>query len=310
MIEASSPRAHGDAGHASGRAADGLAAFEVERCRLTGLAYRMLGSAADADDVVQETWVRWQRLGPEGRAEVSRPAAWLTTTTSRLSLDVLRSARRRREQYVGPWLPEPVLTDDDPATTVELAESLTLGFLTVLERLAPVERAVFLLADVFREPYPTIAEAVGRSEDACRQIASRARRRVRDEHRRVSVGRHDELLQAFLVACAAGDVDHLRQILLEDVVLVSDGGPAVHAARRPVVGVHRVTRFLANVTRRLGAGTTMELHLVNGEPGVVMRLDGRPVVVLVVEVAEEAERVAAVRIVTNPEKLGAVGRSS
>jgi len=152
---------------------DGLGAFEAERPRLRALAYRMLGSIADADDVVQETWLRWQRLGPDERDAVERPGAWLTTTASRIALDTLKSARRQREQYVGPWLPEPLLTDDEPASTVELAESLTLGFLVVLERLTPVERAVFLLADVFAEPFSRIASVVDRSEDAGRSRLAR-----------------------------------------------------------------------------------------------------------------------------------------
>jgi RNA polymerase sigma-70 factor (ECF subfamily) len=275
--------------------------FEAERPRLRALAYRMLGSMADADDVVQEVWLRWDRLGPQGQAAVQRPAAWLTTATSRRSLDVLRSAQRRREDYVGPWLPEPILTDDDPADSAVLAESLTLGFLTVLERLAPVERAVFLLVDVFGEPYPEVAAAVDRSEEACRQIASRARRRVRQEHRRTVPGRHDELVRAFLAACGEGRVDDLRRVLLDDVVLVSDGGAAVHAARRPVVGADRVARFLVKVGGRMPAGTVAEPHCVNGEPGAVLRWQGAPLAVMAFEVV--GDRLAAVRLVVNPDKL-------
>jgi RNA polymerase sigma-70 factor (ECF subfamily) len=182
--------------------------FEAERRRLRSIAYRMLGSLEDADDVVQESWLRWDRIGEDARATVVNPAAWLTTTATRLALDRLKSAQRRREEYVGPWLPEPVLTDTDPAVSVELTESLTLGFLSVLERLGPVERAVFLLAEVFDEPYSVIAPTVGRTEDACRQIASRARRRVRDGRPRFEpVERRDELVLAFVRACADGRLD-------------------------------------------------------------------------------------------------------
>ena len=284
---------------------DVVALFESERARLHGLAYRMLGSLADADDVVQETWVRWQRIGPDGQAAIERPAAWWTTVASRIALDVLKSAQRQREQYVGPWLPEPMLTDGDPADVAEWAESLTLGFLVVLERLAPVERAVFLLADVFGEPFSAIAQVVDRSEDACRQIASRARQRVRDARRQVApvpgAATSDDLVQAFLAACAFQQTDDLRRILVDDVVLVSDGGRDVHAARRPVRGADRVSRFLVNVVSRITPDVAVELHQVNGEPGLLVRRGRQTTMVVAFEVVEE--RIAAVRLVLNPAKL-------
>ncbi len=280
--------------------------FQRERARLRGLAYRMLGSMADADDVVQDAWLRWDRLGDEGRSAVERPAAWFTTTVSRLAVDVLRSARKRREQYVGPWLPEPILTDHDPAASAELAESITLGFLTVLERLGPVERAAFLLVDVFGEPYSEVAAVVGRSEEACRQIASRARRRVRDERRAPARAEHpDELVAAFMAACAGGSADGLRKVLSDDIVLVSDGGREVRAARRPVVGVARVSRLLLNLTSRLQPDVEIELHSVNGEPGLVFARAGRPWMVMAFEIA--GDRIAAMRLVLNPAKLREVG---
>jgi RNA polymerase sigma-70 factor, ECF subfamily len=285
----------------------GLVTFEAERARLRQIAYRVLGSAVDAEDVVQETWLRWDRLGEDGRLAVERPAAWLTTTASRIALDVLKSARRQREEYVGPWLPEPILTDADPATTVEMAESLTLGFLAVLERLTPVERTVFLLADVFGEPYASIAQVVERSEEACRQVASRARRRVREEHRRVTqpgAARRAELVEAFMAAVAFGQVDELRRILHDDVVLVSDGGREVHAARRPVLGVHRVTRLLLGTAKRLHPDTSIEVHEVNGEPGVVMLRSGVPWGVIVLEI--DGDSVSGVRLVLAPAKLRAL----
>jgi len=276
--------------------------FENERRRLRSIAYRMLGSLEDADDVVQEAWLRWDGIGADGRAAVTNPPAWLTTTATRLALDRLKSAQRQREEYVGPWLPEPVLTDSDPAVSVELTESLTLGFLSVLERLAPVERAVFLLAEVFDEPYAVIAPTVGRSEEACRQIASRARRRVRDERPRFEpMERRDDLVAAFVAACADGRLEALRKVLADDVVLVSDGGPNVHAARRPVRGVYRVGRLLANLVKRIPDGTSMEFHDVNGEAGLLVRRDGVPWYVVALE--ERDGHVAAIRLVINPDKL-------
>lgn len=286
-------------------AASGTDVLEQERPRLRALAYRMLGSMTDAEDVVQDVAERWHALGPEERAAIERPAAWLTTVCTRRALDELGTARRRRETYVGPWLPEPVLTSGDPADDVELADSLTLGFLVVLDRLEPLERAVFLLADVFREPFADIALAVGRSEDACRQLASRARRRVRDE-RRVAGGRVDDadrsrLLHAFLGACVAGDVDGLKQLLVDDVVLVSDGGPHVRAARRPVLGPHRVSRLMLGLAGRFPDDAGMELRDVNGEPGLLVTRDGRPWLVLTTET--DGQRIVTIRIVLNPDKL-------
>ncbi len=280
---------------------DDAAVFEAERGRLRALGYRMLGSLVDADDVVQDTWLRWQSIGDERRAEIERPAAWLTTAATRIALDRLKSAQRTREQYVGPWLPEPVLTDDDPADSALLSESLTLGFLTVLERLGPVERAVFLLADVFDEPFASIAHTVGRSEEACRQIASRARRRVRDERKRFEPTDSDALVQAFVAACLAGSVDELRKVLSDDVVLVSDGGADVHAARRPVVGIDRVARLLGNLVKRMPPDVEVEFHRVNHESGLLVRRHGQPWYVLALE--QRNGRAEAIRLVLNPEKL-------
>ena len=282
--------------------------FEAERARLQALAYRMLGSMADAEDVVQEAWLRWHRLGAGGQAAVERPAAWLTTVTSRLSLDKLKSAQRQREEYVGPWLPEPIVTDGDPAMAAELAESLTIGFLAVLERLAPVERAVFLLADVFAEPYSAIAPVVERSEEACRQIASRARRHVREERHGYQpvAERRDDLVHAFMAACTFGQVDDLRRVLSDDVVLVSDGGRDVHAARRPVIGVSRVSRLLHTLSSRVPADTLAELHEVNGEPGLVFTRNG--VVWLVMAFEMRHDRIEAIRLVLNPAKLAGLQR--
>jgi RNA polymerase sigma-70 factor (ECF subfamily) len=189
---------------------------------------------------------------------------------------------------------------------VELAESLTLGFLAVLERLGPVERAVFLLADVFGEPFAAIAPVVERSEEACRQIASRARRRVREDRRvfRPAAAHRDELVQVFMTACAFGQIDDLRRVLTDDVVLVSDGGREVHAARRPVLGVDRVTRLLANLTQRMPADVELVQHDVNGEAGLIFSRAGSVWLVMVFEVSEG--RIAAIRMVLNPAKLGRI----
>jgi RNA polymerase sigma-70 factor (ECF subfamily) len=280
--------------------------FTAERGRLLGLAYRILGSRTEAEDVVQDAWLRWQRADP---ATIDHPAAWLTTVTSRLALDRLGSAQRRRETYVGPWLPEPVVAGigeaSDPAETVELQESLTLGFLTVLERLAPVERVVFLLADVFGVPFDEIAETVGRSPAACRQVASRARQRVRAGRPRFRPTDAEawQATAAFFAATAAGDVDGLVQVLSPDVVVLSDGGPDHHAARRPVVGPQRVARYLLNLASRR-PDMEVEPVLVNGEPGCIIRTDGQIEMVLSVQV--EGALIVGLHVVVNPAKFGAV----
>jgi RNA polymerase sigma-70 factor, ECF subfamily len=281
-----------------------------ERPRLLGLAYRITGSRIDAEDVVQEAWERARRAGVD---EVDRPSAWLTTVVSRLALDRLRAAQRRRENYVGPWLPEPVVAVDeptgpgaDPAHIAELAESLTFGFLRVLEALTPVERAVFVMADVFGVPFGDIAAVVDRTPDACRQVASRARSRVRDQ-RRTSAAADDatQVADALVTALMAGDTDRVLSLLAPDVVLVSDGGAERHAARRPVVGPDRVGRLLVNLARRaVEFGVRYERRTVNGEPAAIVLWGDKPV--YVVAVAVEAGRVTQVHTVVNPGKLAAL----
>jgi RNA polymerase sigma-70 factor (ECF subfamily) len=290
------------------RVADADQVFELERPRLTGLSYRMLGTLSDAEDVVQEAWLRWRRADHDA---IRNPAAWLTTVTSRLALDRLRAQRRRREEYVGPWLPEPIrtgppsLVDDDPAQAAELAESVTLGFLVVLDRLGPVERAVFLLADVFGEPYADIAEVVGRSPEACRQIASRARRKVRAE-REPAAPADESLLAELMGAVLVGDVDRVISLLSPEVVLVSDGGPNRRAARRPVLGPAKVARLLVNLAQRLPADGEVAFEQVNAGPALVLRSE--ELTCALTADRDEHGEVSVVRILINPDKLAGLDR--
>jgi len=287
--------------------------FEAERPRLTGLAYRMLGSVADAEDVVSEAWMRFDAAD---RSVIESPAAWLTTVTSRLAIDRLRAQRRRREDYVGPWLPEPILTHagtpadrvapsplPDPGERIEMAESLTLGFLVVLDRLGPVERAVFLLHDVFGEPFAEISRMVGRSEENCRQIAARARRRVREERSSAREADADVLVD-LVSALAGGDEAEVIRLLAPDVVLTSDGGANRRAARRPVVGSDRVARFMANVAGRIPSDAAVGIEEVNASPAFVMRSSSINMV-LSVERGDDG-RIRSIRMVLNPDKLAGV----
>lgn len=286
--------------------------FAAERPRLLGLAYRMLGSLADAEDVVSEAWLRFDRTAAD--SEVRNAAAWLTTVTSRLAIDRLRAQQRRREEYVGPWLPEPVATAGpavspsadpagDPEARAELAESLTLGFLVVLDTLNPVERAVFLLADVFGVPFAEIARATDRTPEACRQIASRARHKVREGRR--STAAADEALLADLVgALATGQVERLMELLAPDVVVLSDGGPGRRAARRPVVGADRAARLLVNLASRTPEDAEISFESINAAPALVVRSASLDLVLTADR--DEEGRVRAIRVVLNPDKLGAL----
>ncbi len=283
---------------------DAVAVFAEERPKLFGVAYRMLGSVADAEDVMQETYLRWQEVVDVG-TPIDSPSAYLTTMVSRRCLDELRSARRRREEYVGEWLPEPLLADDrlDPAQQTELVDSLSTAFLVVLEALSPGERAAFLLHDVFGYEYPELARILGRAEPACRQLVTRARRRVSERRPRfeVSPEEHTRLLNEFLHASAAGDLDGLVGLLAEDAVLRADGGGIVTAARNPIVGADRVARWLFGVVQKAPPGLTSTVETVNGLPGIVMRLDGALYGVASIEVGDG--RIQGVYIQVNPEKL-------
>jgi RNA polymerase sigma-70 factor (ECF subfamily) len=297
---------------------DGTAVFAAERRRLTGIAYRITGSLADADDVVQEAWLRFSKAwDPSSPTQIERPAAWLTTVVGRIALDHLKAARRDREVYVGPWLPEPIASDPlaasqpGPAEMAELASSLTMGFLHVLETLSPVERVVFVLADVFDVPFKEIAETVGKSPDACRQVASRARRRVHDARPQRYRPPDDEaarVVASMLAATTAGDIDGLVKLLAEDAVLVSDGGPHKRAARHPVKGRDRLARFLANVGGRYEAARAVfEPVTLNGELGMIISLDGERQAAINFEVQDGL--VHEVHIIVADDKLAALDRS-
>lgn len=280
---------------------------------LFSIAYRMLSSVAEAEDVVQETYLRYERALAEG-AVVESPKAYLSAVATRLAIDELRSARKRREVYSGNWLPEPLLTGDgeragDPATAAEQSDSLSMAFLLLLERLGPVERAVFVLHDVFGYEHREIAEIVGRSEENCRQIARRARQRVHDGRPRFEASREarTRLAERFFAAVGDGDVDRLVELLAADVAVYGDGGGNAPQWSRPIFGADRVARLLAGLGRRMREhGVTLELREVNGQPGaVVLTPDGQLVNVFVVDVADGA--VQTVRSVINPDKLQHLG---
>lgn len=270
-------------------------AFVAARPRLFGIAYRMLGRVAEAEDVVGDVAERW--LAATG---VANPEAWLVTVTTRRALDVARSARLTRVDYPGEWLPEPLVTSD--ADTMDQRETLTMGFLLLLERLTPVERAVFVLRDVLGESYDVVAEAVGRTAAACRQALHRAREHVQVPSARLDADRaHAEAIaHQFLAVTAGQDLDALLAVLAPGVVVTSDGGGVVHAAYRPVVGADRAARFLLNLTRRAGADPAIHAVELNAEPAVLMH-GATGWAAVVVEVV--GDRVDHVRIVVHPDKL-------
>jgi RNA polymerase sigma-70 factor (ECF subfamily) len=291
---------------------DGTAVFAAERRRLTGIAYRITGSLADAEDIVQEAWLRFSKAC--AGEEIERPAAWLTTVTARIALDHLKAARREREVYVGPWLPEPIASDPmalsrpGPEDMAEMASSLTLGFLHVLETLSPVERVVFILADVFDVPFKEIAETVGKTPDACRQLASRARRRVhsaRPHHYSPPDDETARVVGEMLAATSAGDIDGLVRLLSEDAVLVSDGGPHKRAARYPVKGRDRIARLMGNLGRRY-SHATLEPIALNGELGMVLYHEGERLAAMSFEVDNGLVR--EVHVIVADDKLAALDR--
>jgi RNA polymerase sigma-70 factor, ECF subfamily len=278
-------------------------AFTEQRRRLMGVSYRILGSIADAEDVVQEAWLRWSAIDT---AKVENPEAFLTTVVTRLSLDRLRALKARREVYSGPWLPEPVAADADPEAAAELADSLSMALLVVLETLSPLERAAFVLREVFAEPYDVVAEILGRDQAAVRQLVHRARQHVDAGGARYRADRatHIEVVQRFMAACQNADLDALLAVLAPDVVLVSDGGGVGKAPVRPIAGEDKVGRFMIGATSKGVAEATVGLEVFNGQVGLVVRLHGRAITALAFRIADE--RIQTLHLLANPEKLAAL----
>jgi RNA polymerase sigma-70 factor (ECF subfamily) len=278
-----------------------LAQFEQFRSLLFSLAYRMLSSRSDAEDIVQESYLRWQSASAE---EIRSPKSYLTTVAARLSLDALKTAHRKREVYVGPWLPEPLVAPDASAA-IEMAESLSIAFLHVLESLSPAERAAFLLHDIFDADYAEIASTLDTTEGNSRQLVSRARSRLRERRPRFIVDRERQqaVLTRFLTACTSGDTTELATVLKEDVTLYSDGGGKAQAALNPIYGSDKTIRFIQGLLRKFPAGLTNgHFATINGEPGFVFTVEGKMVSVLTLDLDDD-ERIRSIYFVANPDKL-------
>ncbi|MEU6034506.1 RNA polymerase sigma-70 factor [Actinomadura sp. NPDC047616] len=275
-------------------------AFVAHRNLLFTVAYEMLGSAADAEDVLQETWLRWVKVD---QGQVRDQRAYLVRITTRQSLNRLRTMSRRKEAYVGPWLPEPLLTAPDVAEDVDLAESMSMALMLVLETLSPTERAVFVLREVFDFGYEEIAAAVDKTPAAVRQIASRARRHVdaRRPREAVSAGETRAVLESFQHAVHTGDLQRLLDLLAPEVVLMTDGGGVKQAARRPIVGADKVGRYIIGGTGKAEGTLTLDHTVVNGNPALVLHLDGELEGVITTRV--ENGRITGLYYVRNPEKL-------
>jgi RNA polymerase sigma-70 factor (ECF subfamily) len=281
--------------------------FEQLRPLLFSIAYRILGSVSEAEDAVQETWLRYE----SSPAQPTSIKAFLSAVVTRISIDILRSARVRREVYVGQWFPEPLLTDpyEDPERSAELADSVSMAALLLLERLGPLERAVFVLREVFGFGFPEVASAVGRSEAACRQLAVRARRHMDAGRPRFEADRREreKLAARFFDALREGDVDGLRELLAADVQMVADGGGKAPQLARAIVGADNVARVLASIFSRLvRIDVTLEPHQVNGQPGAIFRdRDGKVLNTLALDMLDG--EIQTIRSVSNPDKLGHLG---
>ncbi|MGF1521843.1 MAG: RNA polymerase sigma-70 factor [Leptolyngbyaceae cyanobacterium] len=287
------------------RTVDRLEDFNQQRSHLFAIAYRMLGSVMDAEDMVQETFLRWQQASA---SVIQSPKAYLTTIVTRLCIDYLRSARVQREQYVGPWLPEPIITakDADPIALAELSESLSIAFLVLLERLSPLERAVFLLREVFGYSYEDIGRIVAKNTVNCRQIARRSRQHITLNKPRFQADpqRQEQLTQQFMQAFSRGNLQGLLDLLAEDVAAWSDGGGKVVAALKPIYGASKVARFLRAIQRRaqkLGWVYQMQLVQVNGQSGFVYAVED--VIQSVVSIVIVDDRIRVIYFVRNPAKL-------
>ncbi|MFI5893560.1 RNA polymerase sigma factor SigJ [Actinoplanes sp. NPDC051513] len=275
-----------------------------ERRQLINVAYRLLGSLADAEDVVQETYARWYALTPAQRDEIESPVAWMTRVASRICLDVLGSARVRRERYVGEWLPEPVPDEGsatDPADRITLDESVNMAFMVVLESMTSAERVAFILHDVFRYSFAEVAEVVGRTPAACRQLASSARRRVRTSPAPATPPtRAGAIVRDFKEAWQAGDINALVALLDPDAKAVADGGGLVEATLHPIVGAEEIARGLMTILARM-RDMTMLLRTVNGRPGLVLQQDGVTGTVMAFDI--DGDRITRIWAIRNPEKL-------
>jgi RNA polymerase sigma-70 factor (ECF subfamily) len=287
---------------------DAASVFLSVRSRLFGIAYRMLGSANEAEDLVQETWIRWQGTD---RSTVLDPAAFLATITIRLALNMAQSARARRETYIGPWLPEPVDTRDDPYLGAERGEALSLAVLILLDKLSPAERAAYVLREAFDYPYSRIAELLESTEVNARQIVSRARRHVADGVRAsaqpVEPEQQGKLLEAFMRAARKGEIAELEGLFAEGVVSTTDGNGLVNAARKPVDGREKVAKFIASFAWHFWADATFALVEANGRPGLLVSRNGEVYVFAAVEMSDEG--IEEIHWVMNPEKLGRIAKS-
>ncbi len=284
--------------------------FEEHRDLMFAVAYRMLGTIADAEDAVQDAWLRWSAAP---RSDVIQPRAYLARVIANTALNRLRSARARREAYVGPWLPEPLLTEAGPDTAerAEMSESVSVAMLIVLESLTPEERAVFVLREVFGFAYAEIGAALGRSDASARQLAHRAREHVQARRPRFGVDRGQQraVTQRFLEAAVGGDIDELMTVLAPEVTLLTDGGGKANAALHPVIGAAKVARFLAGIPGRPYKGfesdeMTFDLAEINGSPGVVVTAGGRAIVAITAAVT--GDRISEIQLMVNPDKLDAI----
>lgn len=279
---------------------DATATFEAQRATLLGVAYRVLGTWTDAEDTVQDAWLRWSKVDLH---KVENPRGFLLRTATRLAIDRLRRRQARREAYTGEWLPEPVLRQPDAQDRAELNESLSTAVLVILERLTPLERAVYVLREAYGYTYAEVAETVGRREAAVRQLARRARQHVAERHTRFRVEPETEraVTERFLAASASGDLEGLLDVLAPEVRLVADGGGKVRAPLLPVIGAEKVARFFMAAVGRQPASVSARVEAVNAGSGVVVREAGHPITAVTFDVAED--RLQTIYLVANPDKL-------
>jgi RNA polymerase sigma-70 factor (ECF subfamily) len=286
---------------------DATLTFDSHRRRLQGIAYRMLGSVAEAEEVVQDAWLRWHEADKAG---FDSAEAWLVTVVTRLSIDRLRAAKVQREHYIGAWMPEPTLTEspDTPEESLERADNISVAFLAVLERLAPEARAAFLMREVFDADYDEVARTLGKSEAACRQLVHRAKAQVLAARPRYQVSRetHQRLLRAFADAAARGSLHDLKALMAEDVELIGDGGGKVQSFSKILRGSQRLAQLYFALWRRMGAAVRMELAEINGEPGLLRFVDGELESAQTFEI--EGERIVRIRAQRNPDKLARIAQ--